>query len=155
MFDRLVVWLIERQRWIYPVLAVLWVAAGTYITTAPKVALPTPEVTPTTQAVSAMSLSQPKTVMYEVSSEGRPVTVSYLDEKGQSKLFNGPAPWRTSLTTSDLAFAAGVTAISTNTVTCRITVDGKVADEKTDTGRTPSVSCNLVAFQKLDPQGGH
>ncbi|MFA4080950.1 MmpS family protein [Mycobacteroides salmoniphilum] len=154
MFDRLVVRLIARQRWIYPVLVALWIAAGTYITTAPKVALPTPEATPTAQAISAMSLSQPKTVSYEVSSNGQPVTVSYLDEKGQSKLFNGPAPWRTSLTTSDLGFAAGVTAISTDTVTCRITVDGTVADEKTDAGRTPSVSCNLVAFQKLEPQGG-
>lgn len=155
MFDRLVGRLIERQRWIYPVLAALWIAAGTYITTTPKVALPTPEITPTTQAVSAMSLSQPKTVTYEVFSGGRPITVSYLDEKGQSKLFNGAAPWHTSLTTSDFGFTAGVTAISTDTVTCRIAVDGKVADEKTDTGHTPSVSCNLVAFQKLDQQGGH
>ncbi|SKY71737.1 MmpS family transport accessory protein [Mycobacteroides abscessus] len=154
MFDRLVGWLIARQRWIYPVLVVLWAAAGTHITTAPKVALPTAEVAPTAQAVSAMSLSQPKTVTYEVSSGGQPVTVSYLDEKGQSRLFNGPAPWHTSLTTSDFGFTAGVTAISTGTVTCRITVDGKVADEKTDVSRTPSVSCNLVAFQKLGPQGG-
>ncbi|MBB4855195.1 hypothetical protein HNP40_002596 [Mycobacteroides chelonae] len=153
MFDRLVGWLIERQRWIYPVLVVLWIAAGTYITTAPKVALPTPEVIPTAQPVSAMSLSQPKTVTYEVSSGGQPVTVSYLDEKGQSRLFNGATPWRTSLTTSDFGFTAGVTAISADTITCRITVDGKVADENTDTGRSPSVSCNLVAFQKLDPQG--
>ncbi|SHV30561.1 putative membrane protein, MmpS [Mycobacteroides abscessus subsp. abscessus] len=29
-----------------------------------------------------------------------------------------------------------------------------MADEKTDVSRTPSVSCNLVAFQKLGPQGG-
>lgn len=155
MLDRLVGWLIERQRWIYPVLIALWLAAGTYITTAPKVALPTPETAPTAQPVSAMSLSQPKTVTYEVSSGGAPITVSYLDEKGQSRLFNGTAPWRTSLTTSDFGFTAGVTAISTGTVTCRITVDGKVADEKTDTSRTPSVSCNLVAFQKLGAQGGH
>ncbi|WP_078282429.1 MmpS family transport accessory protein [Mycobacteroides franklinii] len=155
MLDRVVGWLIARQRWIYPVLIALWLAAGTYITTAPKVALPTPETAPTAQPVSAMSLSQPKTVTYEVSSGGAPVTVSYLDEKGQSRLFNGAAPWHTSLTTSDFGFAAGVTAISTGTVTCRITVDGKVADEKTDTSRTPSVSCNLVAFQKLGAQGGH
>ncbi|OAT70187.1 hypothetical protein AWB85_02075 [Mycobacteroides immunogenum] len=154
MFDRLVGWLIARQRWIYPVLIALWAAAGAYITTAPKVALPTAEVAPTAQAVSAMSLSQPKTVTYEVSSGGQPVTVSYLDEKGQSKLYNGTAPWHASLTTSDFGFTAGVTAISADTVTCRITVDGKVADEKTDTSRTPSVSCNLVAFQKLGPQGG-
>ncbi|TDZ76200.1 putative membrane protein mmpS4 [Mycobacteroides salmoniphilum] len=151
MFDRAVRWLTEHQRWVYPVLIALWIAAGTYMITSPKVALPDTAASPTARPASMLSLSQPKTVTYEVSSGGKPITVSYLDEKGQSKLFTGAAPWRTSVTTNDFGFAAGITALSADTVTCRITVDGKVADEKTDTGRDPSVSCNLVAFQKLEP----
>lgn len=152
MFDRAVRWLIDRQRWIYPLLAAMWVATGLYLGTTPKVALPTEEAQPTAPAPNPMmALSKPKKVVYEASSAGQPLTVSYLDEKGQSKIYRGPTPWQTSLSTSDFGFAAGVTALAQGSITCRILVDGKVEDEKTDTGRDPNVSCNLFAFQKLSP----
>lgn len=143
---------LERGLWVYPLVMLAWFAAGTYILTAPPMALPTHE-TPVEPERAALTLSEPKSVVYEVrSTSGRPITVSYLDAAGRSRLYTGTSPWRTSLTTNDLAFAAGVTALSTSdTVTCRIRVDGNVADEKSDTGISPSVSCNLIAFQKLSP----
>ncbi|WP_234802931.1 MmpS family transport accessory protein [Mycobacteroides salmoniphilum] len=143
---------LRRELCVYPLLVAVWIAAVTYVLTAKQVALPVLE-TPVEPARAALTLSTPKKVTYEVgTTAGHPVTVSYLDGGGQSRLYSGAAPWRTGLTTDDLAFAAGVTALSlADTVTCRIRVDGQVADEKSDSGANPSVSCNLLAFQKLTP----
>lgn len=143
---------VSRGLWVYPLLVVVWLSAGVYVLTTPQMALPVHD-RPLEPARAALTLSSPKAVVYEVNSaSGRPITVSYLDAAGQSRLYSGASPWRTSLSTDDIAFAAGVTALSTSdTVTCRIRVDGRVADEKADTGISPSVSCNLIAFQKLSP----
>jgi Mycobacterium membrane protein len=143
--------LVERHGWVYLFLAALWLVSGTYLITCRQVALPAPSRSPTPSGVSELSISAPKSVTYEVTSvRDRPVTVSYLDEQGQSRLYSGRAPWGTTLTTSNIGFAAGVTVLSAdNTVTCRIKVDGSVTDEETDSGSHPMVSCNLLAFEKL------
>jgi len=149
-----VTWLsfLRREFWVYLLLAAVWIAAVGYVLTAKEVALPVEEK-PAEPARAALTLPTPKKVVYEVgTTAGHPVTVSYLDGAGQSRLYSGAAPWRTGLTTDDIAFAAGVTALSTSdTITCRIKVDGQLTDEKTDSGLNPSVSCNLLAFQKLTP----
>ncbi|MGL6234604.1 MAG: MmpS family transport accessory protein [Segniliparus sp.] len=133
-------------------IAVLWIAAATYVLISKDVALPAGNKEPKQPPLASLSLSSnAKNVAYEVlAPAGQEVTVSYLDEKAQTQLFSGPAPWRSIVTTRDIGFAAGVTALSKNgPLTCRIKVDDQTIDEKTDGGSDPSVSCNLVGFQKL------
>lgn len=144
--------LIRPQDWAYLMIAVLWIAAGTYVLTSKDVALPAGNKEPKQPPLASLSLSlNPKNVAYEaLAPAGQEVTVSYLDEKAKTQLFIGPAPWRSIVTTRDIGFVAGVTVLTQNgPVTCRISVDGQVIDEKTGTGENPSVSCNLVGFQKL------
>ncbi|WP_313884531.1 MmpS family transport accessory protein [Mycobacteroides sp. CBMA 271] len=142
---------VERQGWVFALIAVLWMATGTYVLGSPKLALPNRSETPKPAVNAGFSMPKPKTVTYQVTSTGgAPVTVSYLDDAGQSRLYSGDAPWQTTVTTNDFAFAAGVTAISANNkVTCRIDVEGEVADEKSESGSHPTVSCNLLAFRKI------
>ncbi|MEY8017420.1 MmpS family transport accessory protein [Mycobacterium servetii] len=57
------------------------------------------------------------------------ITISYLDETGQTRLYIGASPWSITVKTSDIGFAAGATAVSADgPLTCRIRVDGRLAD---------------------------
>jgi hypothetical protein len=144
---------VRRHGWVYLLTVGLWVVAATYVLTAKDVALAHIPETPTTSPLVGLSLTlgQPNNITYQVlSPTNAKVTVSYLDEQGQAKLYTGPSPWSLTLKTSDIGFTAGVTALSaSDSVSCRISVDGKVTDEKTGTGASASVSCNLVAFHRL------
>jgi hypothetical protein len=144
--------LIKPQDWAYLMIAALWIAAGTYVLTSKDAALPAGNKEPKQPPLASLSFSSnPKNVTYEAFAPARQeVTISYLDEKAQTQLFVGPAPWRSIVTTRDIGFVAGMTVLTQNgPVTCRISVDGQVVDEKTGSGENPSVSCNLVGFQKL------
>ncbi|EFV15128.1 MmpS family transport accessory protein [Segniliparus rugosus] len=144
--------ILRPQDWAYLLIAVLWIAAATYVLTSKDVALPAGNKEPKQPPLASLSLSSnAKNVTYEVLAQpGQEVTVSYLDEKTQTQLFVGPAPWRSIVTTRDIGFAAGVTALTkSGPLSCRISVDGQVVDEKSGSGDHPSVSCNLVGFQKL------
>ena len=142
--------LVKRHGWIYLLVLALWCGATGYVLTRQHVALPETGLKPQRPPHAALTLSPPpKSISYEVtSSTPNPITITYLDEQGQTQRFTGSAPWRAQITSRDIASAAGVTALSDGgTLTCRIVVDGSVADEKTQTGSTPSVICILNALQ--------
>ena len=143
--------LVRRHGWVWVLIIGLWAAAGSYVLTQKDVAVEHPaEPTQSPLANMALMLGKPKDITYEaLSRSNAEVTVSYLDETGQAKLYIGASPWSMTVKTSDIGFAAGVTAVSVDgPLTCRISVDGRLADEKTDAGTRPSVSCSLLAFRK-------
>jgi hypothetical protein len=143
--------LFHPHDWVYITIAALWVAAATFVTTSKDVALPSGDKEPTQPPLPSLQASDTRTVTYEAfATAGETVTVSYLDEHGQAQRFVGPAPWQGVVTTHDIGFAAGMTTMAEQgTVSCKISVDGQILDEKTDNDANPSVSCDLLAFQKL------
>lgn len=143
--------LVRRHGWVWVLIIGIWAAAGLYVLTQKDVAVEHPaEPSQSPLAHMALALGKPKDITYEVLSRGNAeITVSYLDETGQARLYIGSSPWSITVKTSDIGFAAGVSAVSVGEpLTCRISVDGRLTDEKTDVGTRPSVSCSLLAFRK-------
>ncbi|MBF6074278.1 hypothetical protein IU498_06495 [Nocardia beijingensis] len=84
-----------------------------------------------------------KTVVYEIISDSDLNSVTYWDENSEIQQETGAdAPWSKTITNTSTAVIAGVGAQTNGTsVTCRVTVDGKVKDEKTSTGKYAVVNC--------------
>ncbi|MFJ1460484.1 MmpS family transport accessory protein [Nocardia sp. N2S4-5] len=107
----------------------------------PSAESPTP--TPAVLIPPLPTTPQPKTITYEVISNAGLNTVAYFDE--QSDLAKEPgvrAPWVKTVVNSSAVTVSGLSAQTNGTsVTCRITVDGVVADERTATGKYAAVNC--------------
>jgi hypothetical protein len=84
-----------------------------------------------------------KTIVYEIISDSDLRSVTYWDENSELQQLNETAaPWTLTVTNSSTAVIAGAGAQTNGTsVTCRVTVDGKVKDEKTSTGKYAVVNC--------------
>jgi hypothetical protein len=92
----------------------------------------------------AESSGKGKTVVYEVISDsGSLNNVTYFDENSAIQQESSPAaPWSKTVKNSSTFVIAGVTAQTEGTsVTCRVSVDGKVKDEQTATGQYAVASC--------------
>lgn len=78
----------------------------------------------------------PKVVEYEVSGSGSYVNINYLDLDAKPQRIDGAAlPWSLTLKTTAPSAAPNILAQGDGTsITCRITVDGEVKDERTATG---------------------
>src|SRR6478752_10049937 len=78
----------------------------------------------------------PKVVTYEIFGTGSEATINYLDLDAQpQKAASAPLPWSLTLTTTAPAASPNIVAQSDgDSITCRITVDGVVKDERTSDG---------------------
>lgn len=86
----------------------------------------------------------PKVVTYQISGEpGATADVNYLDLDAQPQRVDGVAlPWSLTLTTTDPAVFPNIVAQGDgNTITCRITVDDELKDERTATGVNAQTFC--------------
>ena len=86
----------------------------------------------------------PKRVTYEIfGSDGTVATINYLDLDAQPQEVKGASlPWSITLTTTAPASNANIVAQGdSDTIGCRITVDGKVKDEKTSDGVNAQTFC--------------
>ena len=86
----------------------------------------------------------PKRVTYEIfGPEGTVATINYLDLDAQPQEVKGASlPWSITLTTTAPASNANIVAQGdSDTIGCRITVDGKVKDEKTSDGVNAQTFC--------------
>jgi hypothetical protein len=85
----------------------------------------------------------PKVVKYEIFGDGSTATINYLDLDAQpQKALNAPLPWELTLTTTAPASSPNIIAQSDgNSITCRITVDGVVKDERTTDGVDAQTFC--------------
>lgn len=78
----------------------------------------------------------PKVVRYEVFGSGGSANINYLDLDAKPQRVDGAAlPWTLTLETTEPTAAPNLMAQSDGTsITCRITVDGEVKDERTASG---------------------
>ena len=86
----------------------------------------------------------PKTVVYEIfGPPGTVATVNYLNLDAEPQIARDVTlPWTLELTTTAPAAAANIVAQGdSDTIGCRITVDGVVKDEKTSTGVNAQTFC--------------
>ncbi|GAY17094.1 MmpS family protein [Mycobacterium sp. shizuoka-1] len=86
----------------------------------------------------------PKEVTYQIfGPAGAVATINYLDLDAQPQIVRDIAlPWSLTLTTTAPAASANVVAQGdTDTIGCRILVDGVLKDEKTSTGVNAQTFC--------------
>lgn len=78
----------------------------------------------------------PKVVRYEVFGSGGSANINYLDLDAKPQRVDGAAlPWSLTLETTEPTAAPNLMAQGTgSSITCRITVDGEVKDERTASG---------------------
>jgi len=86
----------------------------------------------------------PKTVVYEIyGPPGAVATINYLDLDAQPQIVRDVTlPWSLTLTTTAPAASANIVAQGDDdSIGCRITVNGEVKDEKTNTGVSAQTFC--------------
>ncbi|CPW33872.1 MmpS family transport accessory protein [Mycobacteroides abscessus] len=88
----------------------------------------------------------PKHITYEVAGSGGAATLNYLDENGQPHLIeNASLPWSFTVVTTLPSMSANIMAQGDRNVsglTCRVTVDGQVRDDRFSTDAVkPFVYC--------------
>lgn len=86
----------------------------------------------------------PKRVLFEVyGSPGSIATINYLDEHAQPQRVNDTTlPWSTTLTTDDPTLFADLRAQGDGaTISCRITVNGVVKDERSTSNVNGYIAC--------------
>jgi hypothetical protein len=85
----------------------------------------------------------PKEVRYEIFGTGTVATINYLDLDAQpQKAENVTLPWSLDLTTTAPAASPNIVAQSGGgSISCRITVDGVVKDERTTDGVNAQTFC--------------
>ncbi len=86
----------------------------------------------------------PKTVTYEIyGPPGTVATINYLDLDATPQIARDVTlPWSLTLTTTAPAASANIVAQGdSDTIGCRITVNGEVKDEKTSTGVNAQTFC--------------
>ena len=85
----------------------------------------------------------PKGVKYEIFGTGAVATINYLDLDAQpQKAVNASLPWSLDLTTTAPAASPNIVAQGDgDSITCRITVDDVVKDERTTNGLNAQTFC--------------
>ena len=85
----------------------------------------------------------PKVVKYEIFGSGTIATINYLDLDAQpQKAVNAALPWELTLTTTAPAASPNIVAQGDgDTISCRITVDGVIKDERTTDGLNAQTFC--------------
>ena len=85
----------------------------------------------------------PKVVEYDIFGTGSVATINYLDLNAQpQKAEDAALPWSLTLTTTAPAASPNIIAQSDGgTISCRITVDGVIKDERTTDGVNAQTFC--------------
>jgi hypothetical protein len=85
----------------------------------------------------------PKVVKYDIFGSGSMATINYLDLDAQpQKVENTVMPWELTLTTTAPAASPNIVAQGDgNSITCRITVDGVIKDQRTTDGVNAQTFC--------------
>nr|PZN22754.1 MAG: hypothetical protein DIU75_07045 [Mycolicibacterium hassiacum] len=85
----------------------------------------------------------PKVVKYEIFGTGTYADINYLDLDAKPPRFGGPPlPWSLTLETTNPSAAPNIVAQGDgSSITCRITVDDEVKDERTSTGLNAQTFC--------------
>lgn len=131
-----------KNAWVYVVVVAVIAATAAFIVQTrlreiPDLAIGHSPPTP------VLGKPREKAIDYEVDGPaGTPITVSYLDEHGNSHDAAGVLPWRMRLRTHKLTLPTGVIAqTDASGVTCRIRIDGRLRDQQFSTDQFSMVNC--------------
>ncbi|OBF12959.1 MmpS family transport accessory protein [Mycobacterium sp. ACS4331] len=131
-----------RRFWL-PILIACAVAAGAYTVSNLRLVFGANPVVVTPVGAGTAEDTDPKIVTYEVFGTGGTAVINYLDLDGKpQRAVDAALPWSITLTTTAAAATVNMLAQSHgDSITCRITVDGEVKDERTATGVNAQTYC--------------
>lgn len=89
----------------------------------------------------------PKVVRYDISGSGSYANINFMDLDAKPQRIDGAAlPWSLTLETMEPSAAPNILAQGDgNSITCRITVDDEVKDERTVTGVKALTHCHVTS----------
>jgi len=131
-----------RRAWL-PVLIVAALAAGGVAITQLRTVFGSNPVVVTPRSSDSAADFNPKVVTYEVFGTGSAAVINYLDLAGKpQRVTNAGLPWTLQLTTTDPSASPNLLVQGDGTtISCRITVDDVIKDERTATGVNAATYC--------------
>lgn len=131
-----------RRTWLPVLIVAALVVGGVAITQLRSVFGSNPVVVTQRGSDSAADFN-PKVVTYEVFGTGPSAVINYLDLAGKpQRVASAGLPWTLRLTTTDPSASPNLLAQGDgHTISCRITVDDVVKDERTATGVNAATYC--------------
>jgi len=126
-----------------PVLIVVAVTVGGLAVTQLRSVFGSNPVIVTPRGSDSAADFNPKVVTYEVFGSGAAAVINYLDLDGKpQRVASAELPWTLRLTTTSPSASPNLVAQADgHTITCRITVDDEVKDERTGTGVNAETFC--------------
>jgi hypothetical protein len=126
-----------------PVLVVVAVAVGGLAVAQLRTVFGSNPVIVTPRGSDSAADFNPKVVTYEVFGSGAAAVINYLDLDGKpQRVADAELPWTLRLTTTSPSASPNLVAQADgHTITCRITVDDEVKDERTSTGVNAETFC--------------
>ncbi|MBV8928243.1 MAG: hypothetical protein JO152_03860 [Mycobacteriaceae bacterium] len=133
-----------RRVWILLLIVVVGLIAGFIVFRLHGVFGKTETTRPGSGLASDTKPFNPKQVIYEIDGPpGTVATINYLDLDAQpQEVKNVPLPWSITLTTTAPAASANIVAQGdSDSISCRVTVNGEVKDENTSNGVNAQTFC--------------
>jgi hypothetical protein len=126
-----------------PVLVVVAVAVGGLAVAQLRTVFGSNPVIVTPRGSDSAAEFNPKVVTYEVFGTAATAVVNYLDLDGKpQRVADAELPWTLRLTTTSPSASPNLVAQADgHTITCRITVDDEVKDERTNVGVNAETFC--------------
>ncbi len=130
-----------------PVLIIVAVAAGAAVVTNARQVFGARPVVVTERTSDNAEDFNPKYVTYEVFGSGGTAVINYMDLDGRPQRVAGvPLPWTLKLQTTLPSVQPNIIAQGDgNSITCRVSVDDEVKQERTVTGMNAETFCYVKA----------
>lgn len=134
---------ILKRGWIPLVIVIVVVVAGSSVARIRTFFGGDPNANAGSTRIEDTKPFNPKVVRYEVWGDGSYADVNYLDLDAEPQRIDGVSlPWSLTLsTTSPSVFPNVVAQGDSSTITCRITVDDEIKDERTNSGVNAQTFC--------------
>ncbi|AKS35776.1 MmpS family transport accessory protein [Mycolicibacterium goodii] len=130
-----------------PVLIVVAIAAGALIVMNVRTVFGSNPVVQTEITSDNAEDFNPKFVKYEIFGSGSTAVINYMDLEGKpQRVENTSLPWTLTLQTTLPSVVPHIMAQGDgDTITCRVTVDDEVKEERTATGMNAETFCYVKA----------
>lgn len=130
-----------------PVLIIVAVAAGALIVTNVRTVFGSNPVVVTEKTSDNAEDFNPKFVTYEIFGSGSTAVINYMDLEGKpQRVESTPLPWTLTLQTTLPSVMPHIMAQGDGeSITCRVTVDDVVKEERTATGMNAETFCYVKA----------
>lgn len=130
-----------------PVLIIVAVAAGALIVTNVRTVFGSNPVVVTEKTSDNAEDFNPKFVTYEIFGSGSTAVINYMDLEGRpQRVESTPLPWTLTLQTTLPSVMPHIMAQGDGeSITCRVTVDDVVKEERTATGMNAETFCYVKA----------